>query len=190
MTEGPVLDVVPPALALLEETVASVRDADWDRPSNLARWTVRDVVGHVTGSVHKIAAFIDDDPVGAGRSEPADSTGGDPVAQLRAQVERAVAALPLARLDELRKSPMGEVPLGVALRFPTVDAIVHSWDIQHSLGRLLELPEPLLAFARQLTDMVQGAPGGPPPTFDPPVPPADGDTPTQALMKRLGRPTD
>lgn len=182
--------VMPQALRLLNETVASIEGDEWERPSNLTGWSVRELVGHVTGSVNKLSALISDDPVAAQRSEPADWAHEDPVAQLAALSDRAVTLLEQAPFEESRTSPAGAVPLAGALRFPTVDAIVHAWDIRHSLGRELELPEALVAFVEALTaDVVERA-GGTPPGFDDPVAPSPGDTRTQLVMKSLGRKTD
>lgn len=183
-------DVAPHALDQLISSVEFALDEDLAAPSNLAGWSVADVIGHVTGSVHKFGALLAGEEVSRARSEPADWTSDDPVAALRAEGQRVLSLLPDAPLDELRPSPMGEVPLRIALQFPLVDTIVHAWDIQHSIGRRLELAPDLLETAKGVTDRMDARGGGPVPGFDAPVPPADGDSPTQVLMKRLGRATD
>jgi hypothetical protein len=67
---------------------------------------------------------------------------------------RLQKALPGADLDAMRPSPQGEVPLGGALTFPVSDLAIRSWDIYRSLGRVVEVPEDLLAFCRELVESV------------------------------------
>lgn len=182
-------EIGPAALGLLTRTVEDIRDGDWQTPSNLDGWTVRDVVAHVTGSVAKISALIADEPTSAHRSEPADWYADDQVAALRAQIDRAVGLLPTAPTTDKRLMRDREIPLRLALSFPLVDAIVHAWDIERSLGRSLELPDDLVAYAMALTEKV-GDPGHTNPNFAPPKPDAPEATPTQQLMARLGRASD
>lgn len=189
MSPASIDEVLPQALSLLDETVASLRDDDWDQPSNLDGWSVRELVGHVTGSVHKASALIAAEPINRARSEPSEWVVDEPLERLRSETAQVLDRLPGAPLGELRPSPAGEVPLQVALTFPAVDAVVHSWDIGHSVGRPLEIAPSLLEFAEALTDRMDTG-KGPVPGFDAPVAPADSDTRTETLMKRLGRPTD
>lgn len=147
---------------------------------------MRDLVGHATGSAAKIVTLVEDGEVW-GRSEPADWVCEDPAARLRELAARLRDALPGADLDAPRTSPEGEVPLHRALAYPIADLALHSWDVHRSQGRLVELPEDLLAFCRELVtsvpeDMLR-RPGG----FGP-AQPAPGDpTPTARLMAHLGR---
>ena len=43
------------SMALLVDAVAAIAPEAWDQPSNLAGWTIRDLVGHATGSAAKIS---------------------------------------------------------------------------------------------------------------------------------------
>ena len=52
----------------------------------------------------------------------------------------------------MRASPEGEVPLHRALTYPVSDLALHSWDVQWSRGRLIELPDDLLALCRGLVE--------------------------------------
>ncbi len=122
-----------------------------------------------------------------GRSEPADWVCKDPAARLREMAARLQDALPGADLDAPRASPEGEVPLHRALTYPVSDLALHSWDVHRSQDRLVELPEDLLAFCRELVksvpeDMVR-RPGG----FGPAQPAPEGATPTARLLAHLGR---
>ncbi|HEX7322167.1 MAG TPA: TIGR03086 family metal-binding protein [Mycobacterium sp.] len=178
------------ALSLLIETAGQITASSWDQPSNLEGWSVRDLVGHVTGSAAKIVTLVEGGEVWSGPSQPADWQNEDPVAPLRELAARLQDALPRADLGALRPSPEGEVPLRRALAFPVADLALHGWDLQYSQGRCTELPEGLLAFCRALVESVPDAalrrPGG----FGPAQPVPEGATPTARLMAHLGRSVD
>lgn len=91
-------DLAVVALDLFIDAVATIGPQDWDKPSNLDGWTLRDLVGHATGS--------------AGPSQPADWIADDPAARLTELTGRLRAALPGADFDAPRPSPGGEVLVG------------------------------------------------------------------------------
>ena len=77
-----------------------------------------------------------------------------------------------------------------ALTYPVSDLALHSWDVYRSQDRLVELPEGLLAFCRELVESVPEnmlrRPGG----FGPAQPVPEDATPTARLMAYLGRSVD
>ena len=178
------------AFGLLIDAVDHVAVESWDRPSNLEGWSVRDLVGHVTGSAAKVVTLVEDGEVWNAPSEPADWICDDPAARLRELAGRLRDALPGADLDATRVSPAGNVPLGRALTFPVSDLALHSWDLYRSQGRLIELPDDLLALSRGLVESVPEdmlrRPGG----FGPAQAAPDDSTPTARLMAYLGRSVD
>ena len=109
------------------------------------------------------------------------------MARLRELDGRLQDALPGADLDAMRASPEGEVPLRRALTYPVSDLALHSWDVYCSQGRLIELPEDLLALCRALVESVPEdmlrRPGG----FGPAQTAPEDSTPTARLMAYLGR---
>lgn len=174
------------ALELFLEAVAQVPADRWDEPSNLADWTVRELVGHATGSAAKIVALMAGQQVW-GRSQPEDWTSSDPVARLRTSLTLLQDSLPAADLEAPRPSPQGEVPLRRALCFPVADLALHSWDVHRSLGRQSELPPELLTFCRELVQSIPEDLLRKPGAFGPACPaPADA-TPTTQLLAHLGR---
>ncbi len=175
------------AISLLAEAVEQIPPESWDQPSNLEGWSIRDLVGHATGSATKVVTLVEGGPVWQGPSQPEHWKSDDPAAQLRELRARLQDALPNADLDAMRPSPEGEVPLQRALTFPVSDLAMHSWDVYRSQDRLVELPEDLLGFCRTLVDSVpeellrrSGA-------FGPAQPAPDDATPTAQLMAYLGR---
>ncbi len=175
------------AVDLLIDAVEQIPSESWDQPSNLDGWSIRDLVGHVTGSTDKVVALIEGGEIRQKPSQPDDWKCDDPAARLRELAARLQTALPGADFDAMRPSPQGEVPLRRALTFPVSDVAMHSWDVHRSQGRLIEMPDKLLGFCRGLLeslpeDMLR-RPGG----FGPAQPvPADA-TPTCRLMGYLGR---
>jgi len=177
------------ALDLFTESVEGTPPEHLDRPSNLAGWSVRELVGHATGSAAKVVALVEGGELW-GRSEPSDWICDDPAARLRALAARLRTALPAADLDAPRPSPAGEVPLSRALTFPVSDLALHAWDVHRSQGRPFDLPESLLTFCRTLTDSVPEEQLRRPGAFGPPHPAPENATPTTRLMAHLGREVD
>lgn len=177
------------ALDLFIEAVEQTAPESWDQPSNLGEWSLRDLVGHATGSAAKIVALAEDGEIW-GRSEPADWICEDPAARLRELAAQLRDTLPGTDLDAPRVSPQGEVPLHRALSFPIADLALHSWDVHRSQGRQVELPADLLAFCRGLVESAPEdllrRPGG----FGPAQPAPEDATPTARLMAHLGRSVD
>lgn len=178
------------AMGLLIEAVDQISPEYWDQPSNLDGWTVRDLVGHVTGSAAKVVSLVEGGEIWQGPSQPADWRSEDPAARLRELAARLRNALPAADLNAMRLSPEGEVPLRRALTYPVSDLALHTWDVYRAQGRLVELPENLLAFCRELVESVPEGmlrrPGG----FGPAQPAPEDATPTARLMAFLGRSVD
>lgn len=178
------------ALDMLVDAVDEIPPESWGRPSNLDGWSLRDLVGHATGSAAKIVTLVENGKVWDGPSQPADWTCDDPAARLRELAGRLTDALPGADLDAMRVSPEGQVPLRRALTYPVSDLALHTWDVARSQDRLIELPEDLLGLCRGLVESVPEnmlrRPGG----FGPARPAPHESTPTARLMAFLGRSVD
>ncbi|MGZ4513776.1 MAG: TIGR03086 family metal-binding protein [Mycobacterium sp.] len=178
------------AIDLLIDAVEQIPPERWDQPSNLEGWSLRDLVGHVTGSAAKVVTLVEDGEVWDRPSQPSDWVCDNPTARLRELATRLQDALPGADLDGMRTSPEGEVPLRRALTYPVSDLAMHAWDIHRSQGRLIELPANLLGLCRGLVESVPEPllrrPGG----FGPARAAQDDSTPTARLMAYLGRSTD
>ncbi len=178
------------AIDLLIDAVDQIPPGSWDQPSNLEGWSVRELVGHVTGSAAKVVTLVEDGEIWDRPSQPSDWVCENPTARLRELAARLAEAVPGADLDGMRRSPEGQVPLRRALTFPVSDLAMHTWDIHRSQGRLIELPDDLLALCRGLVESLPEhllrRPGG----FGPAQPAPDASTPTARLMAYLGRSVD
>lgn len=174
------------ALELFIDAVERIPGHNWDQPSNLEQWTVRRLVGHVTGSATKTVVLVEGGELW-GRSEPADWACAAPAARLRELATRLCDALPNADMQASRESPEGEVALHRALAYPVSDLALHSWDLHRSLGGWIELPGDLLDFCTDLVNSVPEnmlrRPGG----FGPAQPTPTDATPTTRLLTYLGR---
>ncbi|WP_190818545.1 TIGR03086 family metal-binding protein [Saccharopolyspora pogona] len=183
---APIGTMATEAMDLLIKAVEQTPPESWDQPSNLEGWSVRDLVGHATGSAAKIVTLVEDGEVWGGPSEPADWVCDAPAARLHELAARLRDALP-ADLGAPRASPEGEVPLHRALTYPVSDLALHSWDVHRCQGRLVELPGDMLAFCRRLVESVPEdmlrRPGG----FGPAQSAPADSTPTARLMAHLGR---
>ena len=175
------------SMTLLVDAVAGIAPEAWDKPSNLAGWTIRELVGHATGSAAKIVALLEGAEIWRGPSQPEDWITAEPEAALRELSDKMRAAIPGADFAALRPSPGGEVPLRRALGFPVADLALHSWDIHRSQGRLTELPDDVLALTRALVEALPEAALRRPGAFGPEQPAPENATPTTALMAFLGR---
>ncbi|MDI2032045.1 TIGR03086 family metal-binding protein [Saccharopolyspora sp. TS4A08] len=179
--------VVGEALELFVDAVERVPEGSWDEPSILDEWSVRELVGHVTGSATKVALLLEGGETWQTPSEPADWVCPDPASRLREIGGRIERALPGADLESPRPSPAGEVPLRQAVAFPVADLAMHAWDLRRSCGGSAEFSEGLLRYCQGLIDsvpeeMMRGKGGFAPAT----TPPATA-TPTDRLMAHLGR---
>lgn len=175
------------AIDLLIDAVRQVPPAGWETPSILDDWSVRDLVGHATGSAAKIVTLVEGGKLWDGPSSPSDWIHAEPVRYLHDLSAQLQDALPAADLDAMRTSPQGEVPLRRALIFPVSDLVLHSWDIHRSVGRSVELPEDLLALCQGLVeslpeDMLRRSGA-----FGPAQPAPEDSSPTSRLMAFLGR---
>ena len=58
------------AIDLLIDAVEQIPPERWDQPSNLEGWSLRDLVGHVTGSAAKVVTLVEDGEVWDRPSQP------------------------------------------------------------------------------------------------------------------------
>jgi len=180
-------DLSVESMNLFVDAVATVAPEAWDTPSNLEGWTIRELVGHATGSAAKVVALLEGAEIWRTASQPEDWITDEPVARLRELSATMRRALPGADFDALRPSPAGDVPLRSALGFPVADLALHSWDVHRSQGRLIELPGEVLMLTRALLGSLPEDSLRRPGAFGPARPAPDDATPTTALMAFLGR---
>ncbi|WP_245155021.1 TIGR03086 family metal-binding protein [Nocardioides sp. 1609] len=172
------------AAGFTERVEGADRAGAWDAPAPVEGWAARDVVRHLvewfpgflrggTGIELPAGPSVDDDPVGAWRSQ-ADAVQGlldDP-----------------ASADLVLSNPhVGDVPLPEAVsRFYTGDVFMHTWDLARATGQSEALDVDLCASmlaAMEPMDELLRASG----QYGPRVVVADDADPVTRLMAFVGR---
>lgn len=178
-------------LDLFAEQVRHI-DTGWDLPTPCAGWTVRDLVGHVLSTMAAGDLILRGQPVPPAPDQPGDAvdpqSGPEQVGQRVAELaEHFRASLAGADLEQTRETPAGPRTLADGLAFPIVDLAVHSWDLASALGRRIELPAELLAYADSFARSVPAEVTRRPGVFGPELVPGDDASATERLMAYLGR---
>lgn len=149
------------AMDFLVDAVQQIPAESWDQPSNLDGWSIRDLVAHTTGSAAKLVALAEGETTAA----------TDDLQQLAGRLKEA-----LAKADP-----------DTALTTPIVGLTIHSWDIYRSQDQLVEVPDDLLAFCRQVLEAVPEEDLRRPGLFGPAQPVSADATPTARFMAYVGR---
>jgi uncharacterized protein (TIGR03086 family) len=145
-TSWPVLDA---ALTALQNAVAGVPAAAWDRPTPCEQWTVRQVVEHAAGDQHAWASTV-------GSAEgpsynpfaPSGAEAGTAVELVTAALRAAGAAWTAVSPDAAETPtplPQGTFPPAVAAAACALDAAVHAWDVAVATGQPSPLSDELAA---------------------------------------------
>jgi uncharacterized protein (TIGR03086 family) len=173
-----------------DAVLAAVPADRWDASSACARWTVRDVAGHVVWGQEQLRHWATGQEysrtTGApGAPHPGEMAGTDPVATWRAARAATVQTLTEEALGRMVSLPgLGERPVAAVVTLLVTDHLAHAWDIGHALGLDVRLDPELIpgsfAWAR---DNVFRVPGFFGPELTPPV---DADEQTRWLAF-LGR---
>ncbi|OQR63919.1 TIGR03086 family protein [Streptomyces maremycinicus] len=138
---APDIEVLAGAHAYLREVVAAVGDEQWGAATPCDGWTVRQVLNHARIDQQGYGLALtggrpDSDPF-----HPADALDGDPAAELAKVLDAvagAYAGLPADTAEV--PTPLGPLPLSLALGAAAMDAAVHAWDIAVATGQDRPLP--------------------------------------------------
>ncbi|NGO67542.1 TIGR03086 family metal-binding protein [Streptomyces boncukensis] len=120
----------------LAALVGSVRPEHLERPTPCAEFAVRELLGHVTGVMRRVAH------VGRGGASHDMSTqvtgvtdSGWAAAFADAAQQARAAWADGARLADTVAAPWGEAPGRTALEVWTMETVAHTWDLARALGR-------------------------------------------------------
>ncbi|MER6563565.1 TIGR03086 family metal-binding protein [Streptomyces sp. NPDC001027] len=172
----------------LRDVVAGVGDGLWGSPTPCAGWTARQVLNHARIDQQGYGLALtggrpDSDPF-----HPADALDGDPAAELDkvlVMVAEAYAALPAD--TEEAPTPLGPLPLRIAVGAAAMDAAVHAWDIAVATGQDRPLPVAAAEGIRPAADRLVNHLRDAYQVFAPAREPAADHDPAQALLAFLGR---
>ncbi len=127
------------AAGFTDQVRAAEAAGAWDRPSPVAEWTARDVVGHLTGWLPGFLANV------AGiQLPPGPAVADDPVGAWLTQADAVQVLLddPATTARELVDPRMGRRPLPEAIdQFYTADVFMHTWDLGRAAGQEVHLDE-------------------------------------------------
>lgn len=147
--------------ALLDELDVS----EWDTPTELPGWTVKDCISHITGTERMMMGDPQPD-VPIAHLEHVKNPFGETVevwveerrpwtpAQVRAEYDEQIArrvaelrATSTEKLDEVGMWPLGEMSYRDFLKVRVFDSWMHEQDIRRALGRPGNLDGPIVALA-------------------------------------------
>ncbi len=127
----------------LENSVAGVRDGQWDAATPCSEWTVTQVIQHAAGDQLAYAKMLG---IGDGPAydpfSPSGVVDGTAAELVKVAVEQTAAAWATVSDDTATVPtplPHGELPTPVAAVMAALDAAVHAWDIAIATGQ----PSPL-----------------------------------------------
>ena len=172
----------------LDATIATIDDADWNRPTACEGWSVRDLLAHLTAEARWAPHLL----AGQTLEEVGDRYDGDVLGADALGAWREASAAERAAVDEPAvltrgvHTTMGTLPAEVYLTQRVTDLVVHRWDLAQGLGTAATPPEdlatPLLDALTPHADELAGSG-----LFAPPVPVADDAPAGERLLGLLGR---
>jgi uncharacterized protein (TIGR03086 family) len=174
------------AVAQARPVIAGTPVESYGDPTPCPDWDVRALLNHLLGVLTMFRDVATD-----GHADPAlferDLIGDDALGSFDRLAAQTVAAWRARGLDGVAALPFGEAPAGFALGLPTMEMVVHGWDLAKATNQTVTWDRSLLAdilkFARATFTSAEtrGA------NFGPSIP-VDDDAPTiDQLVGFLGR---
>ncbi len=169
----------------LQQLVAGVQADQWDNPTPCAKWTVRDLAGHIVGGGTMFAASFRGDAPQEG--DPGDLLGDDPAGALaKVFSDFEAAADSPGAMDRDIVLPFATLPAQVALDVAKFDLLVHAWDLAQATGQSFDPPADVVENARATAaGMVDGIRDGD--TFGDAAEAPAGASPIDELAAFCGR---
>jgi uncharacterized protein (TIGR03086 family) len=182
-----VLRLMPGALDRFSERVHEIPVPRWDASTPCADWSVRDLVGHVTGEQLWAPHLLRGETIEeVGDRYGGDVLGADPIATWDAAAAEAGRAWEtLAQEGQLVHTSMGQIPVEEYAEQMHMDLVVHGWDLARGAGLDPTIPkeaaEHALAYVEPHVDDFSGSG-----IFAPPVR-IDSTDPADRVLALLGR---
>lgn len=127
------------------DLVARVEAPQWDHPTPCARWSVRDLVDHLTAEAHWVPPLLAGGTLEeVGDAFDGDLLGDDPVRAHREAVDAAIEAVEQVDLNRTVHLSFGRVPARVYVEQLFIDHLVHTWDLARAIGDDERLPADLV----------------------------------------------
>jgi uncharacterized protein (TIGR03083 family) len=149
----PIVDVLAAEWQALADLSADFTDTDWDTPTELPGWTVKDNYSHIAGTERAMqgvappqvdlagldhltapSAMFTEPAVAARRETPGDAIRAELVAVTAERIEE-LRSLPAERWDQVGPTPVGEVPYREFMNVRAFDCWMHEQDVRRALDR-------------------------------------------------------
>ncbi|WP_030061135.1 MULTISPECIES: TIGR03086 family metal-binding protein [Streptomyces] len=143
------------ALDQLEKLFAVITPADLDRPTPCTEFTLRQLLNHVVGGIHRFAYLGEGgraEDIVAAIEDPGDD--GWPAALGRARARAAAAWAEDAKLGRPTAAPWGEVPGAMVVGGYVMETVTHTWDIARALDGGFALDDTLAHTALAIAELV------------------------------------
>jgi uncharacterized protein (TIGR03086 family) len=139
-------------LAVLQQVLRQVGDADGDRPTPCAEFTVDQLVDHLLDSLVSFGTMAE-----AELLRPSGADLEDTVSILAAEV---IEAWRRRGLDGMARSPFGEAPAPVLAGIVSIELLLHAWDLARAVGATITVSDALADYVAGLAaNVVPGARG-------------------------------
>jgi uncharacterized protein (TIGR03086 family) len=166
-------------LAATQPVLRGVVAEDRDKPTPCAEFTCHELVEHLLASLVRLGAMA-----GVSVIEPQQGSLESKVSVIAAQ---AIDGWRRRGLDGTVPSPSeGDIPASFAASILPVELALHGWDLAQSTHQTLRLSDAVVAYLRELAEVVVpvARPGG---SFGPEVTPSPDASPLDALAAYAGR---
>jgi uncharacterized protein (TIGR03086 family) len=132
----------------------AVTPEQWEAATPCSEWNVRQLVEHAVDVQQRSGAAMG--------AEVAEGLGDNPAAAWTAMRQAMLDCLQTeGTLDKVIPTPFGERPVAEALGIPTMDLLVHTWDLSRAIGHDETLPGDIVAHAYESLQPMDGMLRGP-----------------------------
>lgn len=152
---------VSTAIELIPQASRVVTDlplaGQWDRPTPCDRWSVRDLLNHLTAEHLWVPHLLRGETLAeVGSRYDGDVLGEDPSGTWRRAISASVMAWGQADADGTVHTSMGQIPIRDYAAQMLVDLTVHAWDLARAVGvrphLVAEAVETCLAYEKPRVD--------------------------------------
>jgi uncharacterized protein (TIGR03086 family) len=125
--------------------IASLSNADLEKPTPCEGWDVRALLDHMIGVVQNFNTAFGGTPLTPATGQSVAGLAGDaPAATYRQSADALMAALRQpGALDKTIALPAGEMPGARAIMIVIGDQSIHTWDLAKALGKPFRMDEDL-----------------------------------------------
>jgi len=170
-----------------ESVVSQIPTSQYDLPTPCPEWNVGQLIGHMVGGLTMFREVAEHGSVDPAIFEQ-DLVGADAAASLRSVGDAAALGWSAeGKIDGMANLPFGEFPAAFALQLPSMDLLVHSWDLATATGLDVDWNPELVSDTREFVESMLGDPDGRGHDFGPPVSVPDEADDMTKLVAFLGR---